>query len=181
MPATITISGHDFTKRSLRDRYSAYLDSCWRRLDDAYGSYSAEKEAAFERCERICKDCLGIRPKVVEANNFSFSYGFTTWNDGTEYFVYFTSGGDYIWPVRRDGSETSDFWEYEVSYTYRRNSNIEGVPFATIDDAREQFETECSMVDPRNYKIVSLNRVHVTEEDGETVILAIDNICTRTV
>lgn len=101
MPATITISGHNFTKRSLRDRYSAYLDSCWRRLDDAYGSYSAEKAHAFRRCERICDELHGSNPKIVGANNFNFSYGFTMSDDDAEYFVYFTSGGDYIWKVRR--------------------------------------------------------------------------------
>ena len=45
-------------------------------LDDAYGSYSANKSRAWRHCESVRADHNGSNLKVVSHNTFMFTAGF---------------------------------------------------------------------------------------------------------
>ena len=59
--------------------------------------------------------------------------------------------------------------EYEVTYQYDGDANIEGAFYDTLDEAREAFADECASPDPRRYKTVALKRVECDYEGDECV------------
>ena len=75
-----------------------YEESNMYNLNDAYGSYSREKSEAWDRCRvwhynyRDKADFRGPL-KVIGANTFKFSAGFTYSRLGETYFVYITDCG----------------------------------------------------------------------------------------
>ena len=48
------------------------------RLSDVYGSYSKNKEDAFQYCEDLCKEENGWGLCIISYNTFSFTVKFTT-------------------------------------------------------------------------------------------------------
>ena len=59
--------------------------------------------------------------------------------------------------------------EYEVTYQYDGNANIEGAFFDTLAGAREAFDGECAVTDERRRKTVALKRVECDYEGDECV------------
>ena len=54
----------------------AYERSMMFALEDAYTKPSAAKQAAFERCQQICKAEKGRRFKIISANCQAFTVAF---------------------------------------------------------------------------------------------------------
>lgn len=67
----------------------AYYKSTWRTLKDVYAKPSMAKQAAFERCQRICKAENGRRLRIISANIQAFTVAFevTTALGATELHV----------------------------------------------------------------------------------------------
>lgn len=54
----------------------AYERSIWHTLKDVYAKPSAAKQAAFERCQRICEAENGDRLRIISANCQAFTAAF---------------------------------------------------------------------------------------------------------
>lgn len=71
--------------------------------------------------------------------------------------------------------------EYAVDHQFDGNTNIEGAPYDTIEEAREAFEAECAVKDSRA-KTVWLKRVECDYEGDECIEARdVETIETRTV
>lgn len=80
----------------------AYETSTWYTLKNAYVKPSAEKQAAFKRCQQKCEAENGCRLKVIGANCQSFTVAFQVKNSSGatelrvitrcyDYLIYFGS------------------------------------------------------------------------------------------
>lgn len=58
----------------------AYETSTWYTLEDAYVKPSAEKQAAFKRCQKKCEAENGCRLKVISASAPYFTVAFRVEN-----------------------------------------------------------------------------------------------------
>ena len=64
-------------KKNLTRQYEAYLNSSNRTLRDAYTSYSMAKAKAYEICLRKCVDMKGEDFRIISANTYTFTCGWT--------------------------------------------------------------------------------------------------------
>lgn len=81
--------------------------------------------------------------------------------------------------IEEDAMQTTT--EYEVRYQLDRNPNIEGAPYATLEEAREAFEAECAAKDSKT-KTVWLVRTECDYEGGEcNEVRDLEIIETRTI
>lgn len=78
----------------------AYIRSTWHTLKDAYVKPSSAKQAAFERCQRICEAEKGDCLRIISFNCNQFTVGFevTTASGATELRV-ITKSNDYVIPL----------------------------------------------------------------------------------
>lgn len=74
--------------------YRCYDRSEKMSLRDAYGSWSAKKEEAWDYCQKLCKEFNGTGLKIIGANGWHFSAGFRFEKDGKKFLMYITKGGD---------------------------------------------------------------------------------------
>lgn len=78
------------TFNSIRNAYAGWLRSSASSLRDVYGTWSAEKEQAYNYCRKLFTEYNGELFRIIGANSFSFSVGFTAMINGEECFVYIT-------------------------------------------------------------------------------------------
>lgn len=97
---TINLHGHNYrvirpntqqAERVIRDfEYSSDTE-----LSDVYGRYSKAKENAYEYCRARERECDSYNGVITGHNSMTFSYAFTTWQDGHKYLVWITKCNDY--------------------------------------------------------------------------------------
>lgn len=82
--------GNKMTKRE-QAILKSYEDSSMENLHDAYGKFSKEKADAWERCKELCKRYYGHDLRILGANTFFFSAGFTYTDEfGQKCLMYIT-------------------------------------------------------------------------------------------
>lgn len=78
-----------------RNAYRGYTRSTASTLWDVYGRWSRAKEQAFDYCRSLCYEYGGYDLRIITANTFIFTAGFTfTAEDGRECFMYITPSYD---------------------------------------------------------------------------------------
>ena len=72
-------------------KYEAYKKSKMTSLRDAYGTFSAKKQAAWDDCVALMRACHGTGLRVVSRNPRIFTAGFTFVDYyGNECFAFIT-------------------------------------------------------------------------------------------
>ena len=95
---TINLHGHNYqvmTHSYAKRAYDRFCDSSDVELSDVYGRYSRAKENAYEYCRSRERECNSYTGVICSYNTCEFTYGFTCWENGVEYFVYITKSHDY--------------------------------------------------------------------------------------
>lgn len=83
-----------FNKR-MKDIYNNYQRATARTLYDVYDSFSQAKAKAFDYCQKLQADHNGKDGRIIGANGFKFSYGFTYKDEQQKtHFVYITASND---------------------------------------------------------------------------------------
>lgn len=93
---TIELKGHSFELKKLDYQYDAYIFSDDTKLSDAYDRWSRAKERAYEYCVGLARKCDYVGYAIVSYNSFMFTFGFTFYCDGYEWFAYITRDHDYV-------------------------------------------------------------------------------------
>lgn len=74
--------------KGVYDFYESYYYKLKENLDEAYKSYSIEKQHAWHYCMQQLQRLNGHRGKIISHNTFVFTYGFcATLSDGDYYFI----------------------------------------------------------------------------------------------
>lgn len=63
--------------QSMKDAYATYERATARTLWDIYDSFSYAKQQAFDYCQKLQNEHHGENGRIIGANGFQFSYGFT--------------------------------------------------------------------------------------------------------
>lgn len=92
----------NYTKQPLtaRDRrvalqhYADYKRSTATSLRDVYGSYSREKEDAWEYCKELMYKFSGYGLRVISYSRYMFTAGFMFEEDGKQMFMYISPKRD---------------------------------------------------------------------------------------
>lgn len=72
-------------------KYNAYKKSEMKSLRDAYGTFSAKKQAAWDSCVALMRACNGTDLRIVGKNCHVFTAGFTFVDYfGNECFAFIT-------------------------------------------------------------------------------------------
>lgn len=98
MAKTITLNGHNYTLMTpsqAQRAYRAFERSDDVILDDVYGRCSRAKERAYEYCRDREREMNSYNGVITGHNTCTFSYAFTGWCEGKQYFVYITKDHDY--------------------------------------------------------------------------------------
>ncbi len=66
---------------------------------EAYGRPSDRKEAAWEHCQRLCREHSGRGLKVISKNTSFFTAGFVYEEEGQPMFMYITANYNVCVPV----------------------------------------------------------------------------------
>lgn len=104
MAKTITLHGHNYTLMTPSYASKAYNSFCRSsdvELRDVYGRYSRAKENAYEYCRAREREFNSYTGVITGYNIFTFSYAFTGWCDGKEYFIYITKDHDYAIEIEK--------------------------------------------------------------------------------
>ena len=100
MAKTIKLHGHNYvvinpkTKRA-QSILHAYLRSNDATLDEVYGRYSGAKADAYEYCRAREREFSSYDGVITGHNCMVFSYAFTGYFEGKNYFIYITKSNDY--------------------------------------------------------------------------------------
>ena len=102
MAKTITLHGHNYTLMTpsyANGAYSRFCRSSDVDLYDVYGRFSQAKARAYEYCRDREREFGSYNGVITGANCMAFSYAFTGFCEGKEYFVYITKDHDYAIPM----------------------------------------------------------------------------------
>lgn len=81
--------------KSMKETYASYERATARTLWDVYDSFSHAKQQAFDYCQKLQYEHHGENGRIIGANGFKFSYGFTyTDENNKKHFVYITKSHD---------------------------------------------------------------------------------------
>lgn len=77
--------------------YNSYLNSAATELSDVYKSWSSDKASAYKRCKEECETNNGEGFRIVSANVYQFTCGYTypSPETGELRFRYYTANNVY--------------------------------------------------------------------------------------
>jgi len=75
----------------VRNAYASYRMSDKVRLHEVYGSWSDEKEKAWNECYKECEENNGKNFRIISYGTWFFSCGYVFECEGKEYFRYHTA------------------------------------------------------------------------------------------
>lgn len=80
-------------------RYNSLMRAYATRLDEVYGRYSSAKVRAYNYCINKCAEQNGEHFRIISANTFQFTCGWTFEKDGQQFCHIETASNTYEFAV----------------------------------------------------------------------------------
>ena len=89
-------------KKNLESQYNHYLQTAATQLSDVYGRWSQAKQNGYDYCVRDMNRLNGERFRILSANTFQFTCGFTYTDPDTGALMFrvHTANNVYDWAVK---------------------------------------------------------------------------------